>query len=73
MQNDLIGKGPFVKVDGKATDVGLFDHVFDGTDDEHDELLKKQRLQTLLRKEMKKRGILKESFSETLRSLTENL
>ncbi len=73
MNNDLTGKGPFVKVNGKAVDVGLFDHVFDGTDDAHDELLKKQRLVKFLQSEMKRRGIVKENFTETMKSLTEKL
>lgn len=74
MAQDMTGKGPFVKgKDGQPTDAGLFNHVFDGTDDAHDEVIKMKRVQKVLRREMKKRGILKESFNETLKSLTENM
>ena len=73
MTNDLLGKGPYVKIDGQATDAGMFEHVFDGTDDAHDEVIKMKRVQKVLRKEMKNRGILEESFNDTLKSLTENM
>ena len=28
MTNDLLGKGPYVKIDGQATDAGMFEHEF---------------------------------------------
>lgn len=73
MADDLLGKGPYVKIDGQATDAGMFEHVFDGTDDAYDDVIKMKRVQKILRKEMKNRGILKESFNDTLKSLTENI
>ena len=51
----------------------MFEHVFDGTDDAHDNVIKMKRVQKVLRKEMKNRGILEESFNDTLKSLTENM
>ena len=73
MADDLLGKGPYVKIDGQATDAGMFEHVFDGTDDAQDNVIKMKRVQKVLRKEMKNRGILEESFNDTLKSLTENM
>lgn len=70
---DMTGKGPFVMVGEVATDVGLYDHVFDGTDASHDELLQMKRMQRNLRSEMTKRGILSESCKETLEIIAENL
>ncbi len=56
-REELKGKGPYTIVNGEATDAGLFDHVFDGTDDALDELIKVKKVRDALKKEVAKRGL----------------
>jgi hypothetical protein len=72
MGQDLMGKGPFTKVNGNVTDAGLYGHVFDGTDDAHDERLKSERVLQAVKTEMQKRAFVKESLESTAKMLTED-
>ena len=69
---EMNGKGPFTKVGGTVTDAGLFEHVFDGTDDEHDERLKAEKLLAAIKSEMLRRSMIKESFEDTVKMLLED-
>lgn len=51
------GVAPSIKINGTATDAGLFDHVFDGTDDAYDKMIKMKKIKIALHKELEKRGI----------------
>ena len=70
---DLKRSGPFIMKDGKATDIGLYNHVFDGTDDTYDELLAKEKLLKAVKKELHKRRTAKESKEEITRNFMNGL
>jgi len=59
------------KINGVKTDVGLYEHVFDGTDEQYDEMLKNEKLLKLIKIEMQKIGIIKENLDETLKMIAD--
>ena len=62
------GKGPMVVTDdGKVTDAGLHDNVFNGEDDAYDNYLKAIKIKKALKKALQERNIIKESLEETLK------
>lgn len=73
MEKELKGKGPYTKIEGKSTDVGLHNHVFDGTDESYNKLIKAEKLQKHIRQEMLRRGLIKESLEDTVKMITESL
>ena len=59
-------------INGQKTDAGLYDHVFDGTDDAHDERLKAEKILKLLKQEMQRRGMIEDTFEKTVLKMTED-
>lgn len=55
MDDKLKGKGPFITIDGKPNDAGLYNHVTDGTDDAYDKVVKMKKVKEALKKELEKR------------------
>lgn len=59
-------------IDGQKTDAGLYNHVFDGTDDAYDERCKAEKILRLLKQEMQRRGMIEDTFEKTLKKMTED-
>lgn len=60
-------------INGKASDIGLYDHLFDGTDDEHDELLKKEKLLKEIREELARRWYNKVKYDVFITGIEEDM
>jgi len=59
-------------INAQKTDAGLYDHVFDGTDDAHDERLQMEKLLKALKKEMQRRGMIEDTFEKTVLKMIED-
>ena len=59
-------------INGQKTDAGLYDHVFDGTDDAYDESLKVEKTLKLLKQEMQRRGMIEDTFERTVKKMLDD-
>ena len=72
-KQEKLKAGPCVKVNGRSTDAGLYDHVFNGEDNKYDEIVKAKMLLNAAINEMKKRGLLKENLEAQLKENIKNM